>query len=218
MTNVPQNPKIYHITHISNLEGILGDKVIWSDAKRIERNLECEIVGMSEIKQRRLQELEVECHIGTKVGEYVPFYFCPRSIMLYILFKRNHPDITYRGGQELILHLQADLGMTIEWADRYKVKWAFSDGNAGTRVANFYNNLADLDKINWKAVMATDFRCSSISEGKQAEFLMYESFPLELVEKIGVYSSRIRDEVMQQLGGVSLPVNIEANWYYPRQD
>jgi len=195
---------------------MLGDNVIWSDAKRIERNMACEIVGMNEIKRRRLHELEVECYKGTMVGEYVPFYFCPRSVMLYILHKGNHQSINYHEGQGSILHLQADLRIAVEWADEHNIKWAFSDRNAGIRFANFYNNLANLDKIDWQAVMAKDFRNPLIKEGKQAEFLMYESFPLELVEKIGVCNIRIRDEVMQQLGGVSLPVEIEADWYYPR--
>ncbi len=39
---------------------------------------------MSEIKRRRVEELEVDCHPGTKVGDYVPFYFCPRSVMLFV--------------------------------------------------------------------------------------------------------------------------------------
>jgi len=92
---VPRNPKIYHITHLENLPQIV-DSVIWSDADRLRRRLSCTIVGMSEIKRRRLEELEVGCHPGSKVGEYVPFYFCPRSIMLYLLHRGNHPDVTYR--------------------------------------------------------------------------------------------------------------------------
>src|ERR1035441_9461886 len=56
------------------------------DAERIRRAVNCTIVGMSEIKRRRLEELDVHCHPGTKVGEYVPFYFCFRSIMLFLLY------------------------------------------------------------------------------------------------------------------------------------
>jgi len=89
---IPKKLKIYHITHIRNLNDILNDKMLWSDSKRLELGLDCEIVGMSEIKKRRLEELEVKCHNGTMVGEYVPFYFCPRSIMLYILYMGNHPS------------------------------------------------------------------------------------------------------------------------------
>src|SRR5579863_2076137 len=92
----PETPKIYHITHMENLPRIV-DNVLWSDAERIRRGLNCTIVGMSEIKRHRLEELEVDCHPGTKVGEYVPFYFCPRSIMLFLLYRGNHPDLTYHG-------------------------------------------------------------------------------------------------------------------------
>jgi len=214
MAGIPGNPKIYHITHIGNLDGILTDRVLWSDTRRLEHGLECEIIGISEIKRRRLEELEVKCYRGTMVGDYVPFYFCPRSIMLYILHMGNHPDITYRGGQSPILHLQVDLGDTVKWADENHRRWAFSDRNAGERIANFYKSLTDLDKINWPAVEATNFRDMLIKEGKQAEFLVYESFPLHLVEKIGVYSGRVRDQVVQKLGDVLLQVSVERDWYF----
>jgi len=71
--------------------------VIWSDVKRIERQLPCKLVGMSEIKRRR-ETLAVSCHPNTTVGQYVPFYFCPRSIMLYLLHMGNHPDVNYTEG------------------------------------------------------------------------------------------------------------------------
>jgi hypothetical protein len=112
----PKNPKIYHIAHLQNLPQIV-DAVLWSDAERIRRGLNCTVIGMSEIKRRRLEELEVGCHPGTKLGEYVPFYSCPRSIILFVLHKGNLPDLGYRGGQRPILHLEADLRAVIEWAD-----------------------------------------------------------------------------------------------------
>ena len=75
---------------------------------------------MSTIKRRRL-ELPVDCHPGTSVGEFVPFYFCPRSIMLYLLIRGNHPELHYQGGQEPILHLVADLYEVVEWANKHQV-------------------------------------------------------------------------------------------------
>jgi len=216
MVKIPKNPKIYHITHIDNLENILRDEVLWSDAKRLELGLECEIVGMSEIKRRRLEEHEVKCHSGTMVGEYVPFYFCPRSIMLYILYMGNQPGIDYREGQRPIIHLQADLKAAVKWATDNRIRWAFSDINAGTYVAQFYDDLSQLnDVINWSAVEAADWHDAAIKEYKQAEFLTYESFPLGLVEKIGVCNNSIRDQVIDKLGDTaSLEVSIEKEWYY----
>jgi hypothetical protein len=210
-----QREKIYHITLFDNLNGILSHGCLWSDAKRIEMGMECEIVGLKAIKKSRLEECEVTCHAGTLVGQYVPFYFCPRSVMLYILHMGNHPDIDYRGGQQPILHLQADLQKTIEWANRNDVRWAYSDINARTRYAQFYNDPEQIDEIiDWSAVNATDWSDAKIQEYKQAEFLMYESFPLELVEKIGVYDCQIRDKVIEGLGNISIPVSIERDWYY----
>jgi hypothetical protein len=75
----------------------------------------------------------LDCHPGTKVGEYVPFYFCPRSIMLFLLHKGNHVDLTYRGGQRPIVHLEADLRTVVEWADSIERRWAFGNRNAGAR-------------------------------------------------------------------------------------
>jgi len=218
MPPVPANAKIYHITHLRNLAEIIGSGVLWSDAKRLELCLECEIVGMSAIKQRRLEELDVDCHPGTKVGQYVPFYFCPRSIMLYILHMGNHLDLSYHEGQRPIIHLEADLMATIKWASKKGIRWAFSDRNAGTRYANFYRSVEDLGKVNWDAVQSTDFRDMVVKDGKQAEFLIWESFPWSLVERIGVIDGQMSEQVktiLSKAKAVHGPaVAVERSWYY----
>ena len=214
--SVPAQAKIYHITHLRNLPQLAAAGWLWSDAKRIELGLDCEVVGMSAIKKRRLEEIDVSCHPGTKVGQYAPFYFCPRSIMLYILHRGNHPDVNYAEGQRPIVHLQADLSATIEWADNRDINWAFSDRNAGAYLADFFDRPEDLDKVNWNAVAATDFRGMVVKEGKQAEFLVYEAFPWTLVEKIGVVDAAILGQVSSLLESVDHKpsVSVERGWYY----
>ncbi len=91
---------------------------------------------MNRIKQRRLS-LPVSCHPGDAVGDYVPFYFCPRSVMLYIISRANHDDLAYRGGQRPIVHVQADLHSTIAWAEAQSKRWAFSLSNAGAYYTEF---------------------------------------------------------------------------------
>ena len=214
--SVPANPKIYHITHVRNVPQIVEAGVLWSDAKRIELGLDCDVVGMASIKRRRLEEIEVDCHPGTKVGEYVPFYFCPRSIMLYMLHMGNHPDLNYREGQQPIVHLEADLRAVVEWARRRRRRWAFSDRNAGTYYADFYAKLDQLDEVNWSAVAETDFRDPNVKEGKQTEFLVYESFAWELVEKVGVVDASIERRVNGILATAQArpTVSVEPGWYY----
>ena len=216
MSTIPEHPKIYHITHVDNLPLIVHDGYLLSDVRCQATNINNTIVGMSNIKRRRIEELEVKCHSGTKVGDYAPFYFCPRSIMLYILYKGNYPDLEYRGGQWPIIHLQADMKAAVEWADSNGRRWAFTDRNAGARVAEFFSSLDNLDEINWVAIEATDFRASIIKEGKQAEFLVHESFPWEFIEKIGVLDVGIKAKVEEALDSAEHKplVTVERDWYY----
>lgn len=216
MTSIPPNPKIYHITHLNNLSGIVTSGGLVSDAKRIASGLPTSLVGMSTIKQRRLTQIEIPCHPKTMVGQYVPFYFCPRSIMLYILHRGNHPEVSYKGGQQPIVHLQADLNSVIEWANSNSVRWAFSSGNAGAFLTTFHNSPAQLSQIDWHAVNTTDFRDAKVKEGKQAEFLLLDHFPWTLIEKIGIINGIIAKKVQNVLAKAEHQptITIERSWYY----
>lgn len=85
MSRPPARPQIYHITHVNNLLAIIAADALYPDTTMIAKGGPAAPIGMSTIKQRRLS-LPVACHPGHSVGEYVPFYFCPRSIMLYVIY------------------------------------------------------------------------------------------------------------------------------------
>lgn len=216
MSPVPAQPKIYHITHVDNLAAIIREGVLLSDATMLERGGPVVTIGMSAIKRRRVEDLTVSCHPGTKVGDYVPFYFCPRSVMLYLLYQANHQDLTYRGGQGPIVHLEADLHEVVAWAQEQDCRWAFSLSNAGSYYVEILNRLEQLDQINWGAIAATDFRSADMKEGKQAEFLLHGSFPWELVRRIGVISAEMKARAEASLAQATHrpPVEILSNWYY----
>lgn len=216
MSPAPAQPKIYHITHVDNFPAIVRDRVLLSDATIAGRGGPNVMIGMSEIKRRRIEEIIVACHPDTKVGDYVPFYFCPRSVMLFLIQKANHPDLIYLGGQGPIVHLEADLNEVVEWAAREDRRWAFSLSNAGSYYVEFRNHLDELDLINWTAVSEQDFRSPDVKEGKQAEFLVHGTFPWALVRRIGVYSADIKARAETALEGASHrpPVEILRHWYY----
>ena len=216
MGSTPAAPRIYHITHVDNLPGIVADGGLVSDAEIIARGGSATVIGMSEIKRRRVERLPVPCHPGTRVGDYVPFYFCPRSIMLYVIHQANHPELSYRGGQGPIVHLEASLRDVVAWADETNRPWAFSLSNAGAFYAEFRADLADLGDIDWAAVNATDFRARQIKEGKQAEFLVHRSVGWEQIARIGVRSQGIRARVEEALGAAAHrpKVEVQPGWYY----
>jgi ssDNA thymidine ADP-ribosyltransferase, DarT len=216
MTTPPANPKIYHITHVDNLGKIIDDGCLWSDRAWLERSLNCSIIGMPAIKQRRLNRIAVSCHPRTTVGDYVPFYFCPRSVMLYIFHRNNHADLPYRGGQTPIVHLQADMNDCVDWANRNSVRFSFSNRNAGSRTTDFYSDLAELNRINWEAVNSRNFRDRQMQEEKQAEFLVFGHFPWTLVEHIGVIDQHANAIVTRKISQCSHQptVRVENGWYF----
>lgn len=216
MTEAPARPKIYHVTHVDNLPRIVADSELLSDRRILERAEPVQAIGMSDIKRRRVERLSVPCHPGTKVGDYVPFYFCPRSIMLFVIHRANHPELAYRGGQGPIVHLEADLDAVIGWADANGVPWAFSLSNAGAYYAEFRAQVDELNQLRWEAIEATDFRAPQVKEGKQAEFLVHERFPFELVERIGVRSAAIGAQAAQAIASAHHrpTVEIRRDWYF----
>jgi hypothetical protein len=211
---VPANPKIYHIVHVDNLASIIADGGLSSDAVMVQRPGGT-VIGMGSIKQRRLG-LPVSCHPGTHVGDYVPFYFCSRSIMLYVIYCANHAELAYKGGQQPIVHLEADLNKVVAWAAANGQCWAIALSNAGAVYTQFRTGLENLGEINWDAVAASDFRPADIKEGKQAEFLMQQSFPWHLVERIGVHSQPIVPKVAAAMHGAAHRplLEIKRGWYY----
>jgi hypothetical protein len=180
----------------------------------VERGGPLVSIGMSSIKEARLT-LPVKCHDGDFVGDYVPFYLCPRSVMLYVIYKANHPDLTYRGGQEPIVHLEADLHGVVAWATSEHRKWAFTLSNARAQYAEFRSTLSDLGDINWAAVAAVDWQASETKEGKQAEFLVHEWFPITLVGRVGVATSAVKERVLEAFKDVNPPpIVVKPDWYY----
>ncbi len=172
---------------------IIKDGGLWSDAEMIARGGPAASIGMSTIKQRRLR-LPVKCHPRDCVGDYVPFYFCPRSVMLYLIHCANHPELTYLGGQGPIVHLEAELFETVAWAEGEGRRWAFSLSNAGAVYTEFRNHMKQLDEVDWAAVVATDFRDPQVKEGKQAEFLVYGTDQLWRFARTGIFKEGGRND------------------------
>jgi hypothetical protein len=215
MTQPPADPKIYHIVNVDRLSSIIAHNRLLCDTEIKKLALPGTTIGMGSIKERRLR-LPVDRYASTVVGDFVPFYFCPRSVMLYVIHCANNPELAYKGGQGQIIHLEADLHTVIQWANAHNHSWAFSGSNAGAAYAQFWTDVSQLDQLNWRHIAATQWAQADIREAKQAEFLMYNHFPWRLVERIGVHSKAVLNLVMNVLAQVAHKptVQILPNWYY----
>lgn len=124
------------------------------------------------------------------------------------------------GGQQPILHLEADLRRTVQWAEEHGKRWAFTLSNAGARYFEDRCELGQLSEINWDAVSARKWSGNgvpaAVKEGKQAEFLIEDCFPWELVERIGICSNSIVNRVDQALTTIPYRplIEVRTDWFY----
>jgi hypothetical protein len=208
-----QHPKIYHIIHIDRLASVLNDQALLCDRVMSQRVTSGPTIGIEEIKRRRLHS-PLPSHPTLRVGDCVPFYFCPRSIMLYLIHCGNHPNLKFTGGQKRIVHLVADLRATVAWAESQNLRWAFTLSNAGSVYFEDRTSLHHLADLDWNAIEAKQWQ--ECREGKQAEFLIENRLPWPLIEQVGVLGKPALDEVNDLLlsASVRIPASIQPGWYY----
>lgn len=208
---IPEVIRLYHIVHVDRLASIIADGFRWSDARVRAEPKPGTAIGMERIKDRRLA-IPLASRRGLMVGACVPFYFGPRSVMLYMLHRGNQVD--YRGGQEPIVHLVVDLHEAVAWAEAQKQQWAFTTSNAGSSYFDDHADLGRLDLIDWDAVRVRDWR--KVRDAKQAEFLVEKRVPWSLVRGVGVQSERMARRAARIIseGGQQTPVKAYPSWYY----
>jgi hypothetical protein len=204
---------IYHITHIRNLPNILKDGGLYCDRVVSERGLAHVSIAHQHIKDRRATK-QVTASVGGVLADYVPFYFAPRSPMLYSIYGgyvEGYPE-----GQKPILHLVS----SAEDVQKSKMPFAFSDGHGTMDISQFFDDLSRLDQIDWK-IMKEIYWNDIPEDGdrkrrRQAEFLVHQFFPISLVETIGVINNDMAAKVKGLLQPLKQKPNVEVlpAWYY----
>lgn len=206
---------IYHITHVDNLTAQVANGGLFCDRAVSAAGGPAVSIGMAELKGRRFG-IPVPMHLPLTVADFVPFYFCPRTVMLFVIKCANNSDLTYTGGQGSIVHLRFDLPAVLEWANANGVSWAFTLQNATAAYADFRNTEAELGEVGWDAVNARSWSASHTKDAKQAEFLVENSIPFSLLAEIGVSDLVTLDRVQDTFGGSSFRprLNVRPDWYY----
>jgi len=206
MSHQPEHVLIYHITDVANLPGILAEGGLHSDVAMAQRNPT--VIGYTHIKERRMKQIRVACCGGRLVGEFVPFYYCPRSPMLYVINQGNTGLPS--GCQRSIVHLVSTVAVGIG-LDR---AWAISDGNAGAAYPSFFADVKALAGLDWAAIRATDWHGKTSQ--KMAEFLVADFFPWTGFHAVGCHDSGVAKQVQDLLNSQHHrpAVTVEPGWYY----
>lgn len=204
---------IYHITHIRNLQSILKLGGLIANNRLKQQQINYQDIAHGSIQDRRTL-IRVPCAAGGCLHDYIPFYFAPRSPMLYTINRGNVEG--YAEGQNPILHIVTEA----EIISANNLVFAFTDGHAVMDYSEFYDDLQFLNMIDWE-IMRAKYWNNTQEDGdrrrrRQAEFLVHQLCPWALITEIGVINHTVSSQVEQILQNFNCqtPVRVYPSWYY----
>jgi hypothetical protein len=145
MSRDPARTAIYHITQIRNLASVIASGCLMSDARRRSGEFNCINIGHMHIKNRRMDRAVPVAAKGV-LGDYVPFNFCVRSVMLYPIHTGKVDG--YDGGDREVIHICTYVADAIGCGQ----PWTFTDRHAELSYASFYETISELDRVDWNAM------------------------------------------------------------------
>jgi hypothetical protein len=211
MSNLsPEKALIFRITHVANVPWILRNGLHSSNGNNSDPNY-VQIGNDDLITRRRTRDVPVPPN-GT-LSDYIPFYFTPFSPMLYNI-KTGYGGVAKRPMEEIAI-----LVSSLREVHKQGIPFVFTDRHAYLQAAEFYNDLARLDEIDWPKLQARDFRRDPEDPGKleryQAEALIYQHLPLAALRAIVCYREVERRKIEEECGRLGLAKEILCmpGWY-----
>jgi len=193
------NRLVYRIVHINNLAYLLANGIYIKDHPEFDPNYIN--IGNSEVITKRAQ-FRVKIDEYGFIGNYIPFYFGTQSIMLYNILT-GQSGVSKQPAANIV-YLCCDIDMLVKQCP----KFFFTDGQANQKFTGHFNNLNDLDKIDWLVVDSSDFRKSEADPDRlrryQAEFLVYQYVPVNCISQIVVYDKEKKRTVESLLSNNNL--------------
>lgn len=204
---------ILHFTHESNLLRIFDQGCLLCDRLCRSYGSSVRSIAYDSIKRKRAQTI-VEVPPGGTLDDYVPFYFGPRSPMMY----------TYRNGN--VTGRAEDLSELVylvseaEKVASQGMPYAFTDGHPIVEPRSFFNNLDNLGEVDLDLMRERWWYDTNEypdrKRRRQAEFLVWERMPLELISYFATKTESKRAEVegLLRSKGLQTPCRAYRNWYY----
>ncbi len=204
---------IYHITHKDNLEGIIARGGLVAQSVMAKDPISYCNIAHATIQDRRAQTSVPRGPYGY-LHDYVPFYFAPRSPMLYAIHCGNVNNCT--AGQADIVYLVS----SAESVAASELEFVFTDGHGIMALSDFYDDLENLNEIDWDVMHARYWADTDDDPDRkrrrQAEFLVYKKFPWDRIEMITVMNKEIKLQVEDIISNAPQkpPIKTKPDWYY----
>ncbi len=213
--NHPNPTPIYRIIQVDNLSTYLQRGMIHA-GNHVPNDGLLFITNHNEEIQAKRRVRQISCGLGGVIHDYTPFYFGYLSPMLLQLKTGRVPG--YDKGQKAMIYLVS----SAQIVQNSGASFVFSDGQGIATITQWYDDLNDLDKVDWN-VINERYWTDNLDDGdrkrrKQAEFLIHNYCDWSLIQEIGVISNSVKAEVEKILNqypqNIHCPINVHRNWYY----
>lgn len=206
----PQKALIWRIVHRDNLKWILTNGIHCANSSQLSPNYVN--IGNSELIDRRRHRAVPIGPRGT-LADYVPFYFTPFSVMMMNIHSGR--SVQKRQNDEIVilvssLYRLADLNLP----------FVFTNAHAYPNWTNYYNDFANLDKIDWTILQNRDFRRDPDDPRKieryQAEALVHSHLPVHALLGVICYTEQLKANIEDQISklDLNLTVHVRKDWYF----
>ncbi|WP_461601628.1 type II toxin-antitoxin system toxin DNA ADP-ribosyl transferase DarT [Aeromonas rivipollensis] len=206
----PEKALIFRIVHRDNLPWILTHG-LWA-GNATEQSDSWVHIGLVELISKRAHHPVPLAPFGV-LNDYVPFYFTPFSPMLSNIHSGR--GVPQRSNDEILI-----LVSSMHRIAELELAFLFTDSHAYYQWANFYDDLGELNRIDWPILQRRDFKRNPDDPAKferyQAEALVHQHCPVEALVGVVCYNEETKAQVEQTMAqlGVARPVHVRSGWYF----
>lgn len=202
---------IYRIFHQGNLRWILRKGI--PCRSHTEQDSGFVNIGNRDLISKRSHR-QVPVAPGGTLSDYVPFYFCTHSVMLFNLHTGRVEGVDVR---------QSDIVYAVSSIERLQalgLPFLFTDRHAYVESAVFSSNPGELPKLDWSLIKSRDFKRDPEDptklERRAAECLVHRQVPVGALLGLACFDEETRGRIqaiLQEVGS-SLPVRSKPDWYF----
>ena len=117
----PEAARIFRITHVANVPWILQHGLHCKTSQTVDPNFVP--IGLPELIQQRMNR-PVPIAPGGLLGDYVPFYFTPWSVMM-LNIKTGRNGVIKRANRDIVI-----LVSSLHKLDEMGIRFVFTNGHA----------------------------------------------------------------------------------------
>ena len=196
----------FRITHINNIPYIDKTGFVLADSQLASENYIA--IGDTNVIDKRKVRIN-----GINLTKYIPFYFGPRSVMLYVI-QNGYNGVKKQKAEDIVYCV-----IRISDIIAHNINCIFSDGHALNAITRFHtqeelpqlNNIISYNDVYahyWVSEEDIDLK-----RRKEAELLIENELPREYIRGYIVYNK----EAKERLAGYGISENrivINSNYYF----